>query len=267
MDLKWKIALGIIALLFISSSVFGWHLHTIYRGFVASTNKGEPTYSQTVRENFGKQIEQELAAKNVMLAIISRAGQPRNKLPEGIAFTHSAFWLKNTDGGYNVYNLYHGEQNRLISSLVTDTPADFLRLTQEPDVGILLPTSKVQVGLYDYIKSADYGAMHQVNYSLISNPLDTRYQNCNEFMLDTLVAFFWDMRVSSDVKSKLAKTLTPAEIKTSWLRRTIGPKVDERLIMDDHEGAILTTTRGTLSQFIASQDALAADYILELSED
>ena len=264
MSLKWKIAWAVLLIIFIGVSLFGWRLSTIYRGFVASTDSGEPTYSKPVREDFGRQITQNLKAKGVKIAIVSRAGQAREKLPEGILFTHSAFWVANDKGGYDVWNLYHGEDNRLISSLVIDTAADFLRLTQEPDVGILVPSLAAQDRIVAYLKSAKYGAVHQVNYSLISNPLDGRFQNCNEFMLDTLAALFWGTENSSEIKARLNAELTPAVIKTSWARRTIGPKVDERLIMDDQGDIILTATRATLSQFLDTQDALAEDYVLPL---
>lgn len=254
-----------LLILFIGVSLLGWRLSTVYRGFVASTDSGEPTYSQMTRESFGTQITQNLDAKGVKIAIISRAGQAREKLPDGILFTHSAFWVANDNGGYDVYNLYHGEKNRLISSLVTDTPADFLRLTQEPDVGILVPSLAAQDRITAYIKSPAYGAVHQVNYSLISNPLNARFQNCNEFMLDTLAALFWETENTAQIKARLSKELTPAVIQASWARRTIGPKVDERLIMDDQKNPIITATRATLSQFLDSQSALAEDYILPLT--
>ncbi len=260
-----KIAWAALLIIFISVSVFGWRLSTVYRGFVASTDSGEPTYSETVREDFGRQITQNLKDKVVKIAIVSRAGQAREKLPEGILFTHSAFWVANDTGGYDVWNLYHGEENRLISSLVVDSPADFLRLTQEPDVGILIPTLAAQDRIVTYLKSPKYGAVHQVKYSLISNPLDARFQNCNEFMLDTLAALFWETETTSEIKARLKTDLTPAVIKTSWARRTIGPKVDERLIMDDQDEIIITATRATLSGFLDSQSALAEDYILPLA--
>lgn len=267
MDIKLKVLLGILGAAFIASAVFGIHLHHVYRGFVASTTSGEPTYPLSVRQSFGEQITASLRANDARVAIVSRAGQKREKLPEGIAFTHSAFWALQDDGSYAVYNLYHGEENRLISSLVTDDPSAFLKLTQEPDAGILIPTLAAQDRLVEYITSARYGEMHQVNYSLISNPFDSRYQNCNEFMLDSLAAALWDMSATQAIKTRLRESLKPSEIKVSWLRRIIGPKVDERLIMSDHGNKVYTATRQTLGQFLESQDALALDYILPLAVD
>jgi len=75
---------------------------------------------------------------------------------------------------------------------VTDTSVDFLRLLQERDAGILIPTSAVQTQLYDMLENPKYAAVHQADYSLISNPLDLRWQNCNEFMLYAVAATIWD---------------------------------------------------------------------------
>ncbi len=256
--------------LFVFGSFFGWHIHTVYRMAVASSPIGEPLFERDLLEDYGKQIISHLTENNVQAAVISRAGQKRSKLPPGVEFTHSAFWVAETKNGrphYAVYNLYHGEDNRLISSLVKDDPADFLRLTREHDVGIIIPTEDAQSKLINYIRSPRYGEVHQVNYSLISNPFDPRLQNCNEFMLDSLAAMFWETPNSTDIKARYQNVLEPTELKASFVRRKIGPIVDERLIMNDHDDEIWTTTRQTLAQFLDSQGALEKAYVMDLNAD
>jgi len=265
MDLKWKILLGLLAVLFIASSVFGWHIHTVYRQVVASTNVGPALFKAETLDKYGNTITAELRQKNVKAAIISRSGQPRNKLPDGVMFTHSAFFLyQDETQDYAVYNLYHGEENRLVSSLVTDTPADFLRLLRERDAGFIIPDAATQEQLYNYITSPTYGAVHQVNYSLISNPYDPRLQNCNEFMLDTLAAMVWNTTDSLAIKVRFKDMLRPSELKASFIRRHIGPLVDERLVMNDHDEKIWTTTSQTLANFLKDENRLAAHYMLNL---
>jgi len=265
MDLKWKILLGLLAVLFIASSVFGWHIHTVYRQVVASTNVGPALFKAETLDKYGNTITAELRQKNVKAAIISRSGQPRNKLPDGVMFTHSAFFLyQDETQDYAVYNLYHGEENRLVSSLITDTPADFLRLLRERDAGFIIPDAATQEQLYNYITSPTYGAVHQVNYSLISNPYDPRLQNCNEFMLDTLAAMVWNTTDSLAIKVRFKDMLRPSELKASFIRRHIGPLVDERLVMNDHDEKIWTTTSQTLANFLKDENRLAAHYMLNL---
>lgn len=266
------IGLSVIALIvLIVSGAFAWQLRLVYHSWVASTSKGEPLFERALLEHYGDAIVKDLIEQDVKLAIISRSGQARDKLPPGVMYTHSAFWLRGTgpDGShvYRVYNLYHGEENRLISSLVVDDPADFLRLTREHDVGIIIPNRATQDALYTHIKSPAYSAVHQVNYSLISNPYDVRYQNCNEFMLDTMAAHFWNISDPQTIKQGYRGVLSPTELEASWVRRMFGPMIDERLIMDDHDDAILTTTRQTLSNFLQSENRLERAYVLDLESD
>src|SRR5689334_1944050 len=42
---------------------------------------------------FSKDVERDLAAKGARLAIVFRTGRPRSELPEGISYTHGAFWV------------------------------------------------------------------------------------------------------------------------------------------------------------------------------
>ena len=261
MRLKKIFLLGGLALI-LGLAVFGKYLDWEYRSLIASTAKGKPLFEREVLENYGAQIIANLHENNVDMAIVSRSGQPRAKLPKGISYTHSAFWVKNGNS-YDVYNLYHGEENRLVSSLVTDKAADFLRLTRERDVGILLPKPDVQRALAAYIKSDNYSRMHQVNYSLISNPYDTRYQNCNEFMLDMLAAFAWNEYDPDKIIARLKKSFQPTEIKAGFVRRHIAPFVDERLIMADQGKHIFTTTRLDLQEFLENEDMLDIAYVLK----
>ncbi len=266
MSLLTKCLLGVACLLFIAVFGFGWHIKTVYAGFVASTDSGDALFEQKILENYGNQILRELEAQDVKVAIVSRSGQKRDKLPKGVMFTHSAFFRRNSDGGYDVYNLYHGKDNRLVSSLVTDTPADFLRLLKEKDAGILLPTEQTQDALYDFLESPAYKAVHQPNYSLISNPLDLRWQNCNEFMLYAVAALFWDSTDRKLLREKLTNTIDPTLLPASIIRRHIGPKIDERLIMADHGKTIQTTTFGTLTQLFETEGRLQRRYILEFTD-
>ena len=266
LSLTAKLLTGGLILLLIAVFGYGWHIRTVYAGYVASTDSGDALFPQDVLENYGQQIQDELNRKDVKLAIISRAGQTRDKLPESVMFTHSAFFRRNDTDGYDVYNLYHGEENRLRSSLVTDTSADFLRLLQERDSGILIPDAATQDLLYDFLESPDYPAVHQPDYSLISNPLDLRWQNCNELMLYAIAAAIWDTTDRSALRDKLAETIAPTELKVSKIRRHFGPMIDERLILDDHGEKVLTTTFGTLTQLFEETGRLDESYVLAFED-
>ncbi len=245
---------------------YGWHLRTIYHGFHASTDSGNALFDRQTLEHYGQQLLIELKRKDVKLAIVSRAGQAREQLPIGVMFTHSAFFRRNERGNYDVYNLYHGNTNRLRSSLVIDKPADFLRLLKERDAGILIPNVETQNLLHDFLETSEYSAMHQPDYSLISNPFDLRWQNCNEFMLYAIAAAVWKMTDREKLLKTLKRKLEPTELKVSMVRRYYGPKVDERLILKDQGKKILTTTFSTLTQLLKKIDRLEESYVFSLIE-
>ena len=258
----------IVSLLSLLIAVFGygWHLRSVYQGFNASTDSGDALFARETLENYGQQILNDLKRKDVKFAIISRSGQERAKLPEGVMFTHSAFFRRNEAGEYDVYNLYHGEENRIRSSLVIDTSADFLRLLKERDAGILIPDAATQNLLHEFLENPEYGAMHNADYSLISNPFDLRWQNCNEFMLYVFAAAIWDTTDREVLRQKLQNTIVPTELKVSFIRRYYGPKVDERLILKDHGKKVFTTTFATLTQLLEQTGRLEESYVLKLKE-
>ena len=262
MSLTAKLSIGLALALLIAVFGFGWHLKGIYQGYVASTAKGDALYSAEVLRDFGQQITDELVTKDVDVAIISRAGQPRKNLPKGVAYTHSAFFVRQEDGSYAVWNLYHGEENRLKSRLETDTAADFLRLLREPDAGLIIPTRQAQKEMRAFIGSDDYTAMHTQDYSLISNPFDLRYQNCNEFMLYALGGMIWKTTDKTDVLSMLKHAIEPTKLDVSPVRRHFGPLIDERLILDDHGKTVQTTTSSDLAELLNTTGQLAESYRL-----
>ncbi|MCG8552310.1 MAG: hypothetical protein MI799_18055, partial [Desulfobacterales bacterium] len=56
----------------------------------SSQASGEIHFKPEKIIKFAKKVEKTLAQKGARAAIIARVGRPRNKLPEGIRFTHTA---------------------------------------------------------------------------------------------------------------------------------------------------------------------------------
>jgi hypothetical protein len=223
---------------------------------------------------FSKEIEQALAARGAVVAFVFRAGRPREDLPEGFGYTHGAFWVYQPallpDGrevkGYAVHNLYSGDGESLPetkSKLAQDFPFDFAAGSHEDDVAIIVPTREVQQRLYGVIASPAYGALHVEDYSLVSNPADARYQNCNEFLLDVLAAAVWETADYAQIKVNLAASFTPSRVKPGALKRLFAPLVDARLRTGDHDGPVETVTFESLAAFM--QDHGYADEVLRLA--
>ena len=69
--------------------------------------------------------------------------------------------------------------------------------------------------------SPDYQQLHVPAYSLVSNPLDIKYQNCNEFMLDVLAAAAWETTDMQQIKVNLQAHFKPTKVKTNLLERAL----------------------------------------------
>jgi hypothetical protein len=222
---------------------------------------------------FSKQVERDLAAKGARLAIVFRTGRARSELPDGISYTHGAFWVYSPieleDGrsisGYAVYNLYHGDGEKLAkdqSYLHQDFPIDFVASTAVDDVAVIIPSPEMQRRVLAIMDSPDYRKLHVPAYSMVSNPLDPKYQNCNEFMLDVLAAAAWETTDMKQIKANLRTHYKPTRVKTNLLERIFGPMTDVRLKTDDQKGSIVTATYESMSAFMKDNSLLQETYIL-----
>jgi hypothetical protein len=222
---------------------------------------------------FAKQIERDLGAKGARLAIVFRAGESRDDLREGIAYSHGAFWVYSPitldDGrkanGYAVYNLYRGDGKTLPtdkSYLHQDFPLDFIAPTGVGDVGIIIPSPEMQRRILEIMDSPTYRALHVEPYSVVSNPHNAKYQNCTEFMLDVLAAAVWETTDMAQIKANLAAHFKPTVVKTSVFERMFAPMADASIKTDDQKGEIVTTTYESLADFIKANGLSKDVYIL-----
>jgi hypothetical protein len=222
--------------------------------------------------SFSKQVERDLAAKGAHLAIVFRTGRARKDLPEGISYTHGAFWafqpIKLDDGreinGYAVYNLYAGDGKSVPkdkSYLHQDFPIDFVAGTAVDDVAVIIPSPEMQRRILEVMASPTYAKLHQPDYSLISNPLNLKYQNCNEFMLDIIAAAAWETSDIKQINVDLRAHFKPTVVKTGPLQRLFGPMVDSRLKTDDQKGKIVTATYESMAAFMKDNGLLQETYV------
>jgi len=229
--------------------------------------------SQDAAIAFSKQIEVELAQQGARVAIVFRTGRARDQLPEGISYTHGAFWvyqnIQTADGavipGYAVYNLYHGEgENRTRSYLAQDFPLDFVAGSAVDDVAVIVPTPEMQRRILGVMGSPTYTALHVPDYALVANPYDPRFQNCNEFMLDVIASAAWETTDYAQIKANLREHYRATRVRVSGLQRLVGPMMDERLRTSDHRrGRIETATYESMAAFMTQHGLARRTYVLQ----
>ena len=240
---------------------------------VAADSDQRPVDHFTITEaaDFSKQIEHALADRGAFIALVFSSGRDRARLPDGVRYTHGAFWVYgpietaegDTSFGYAVYNLYHDAQTVTRSYLAQDRPLDFTRGDVVGQVGIIIPSADMQARLLQLITSPTYEALHQPAYSLLSNPTDLRFQNCTEFMLDILSAAAWNRTDRTQIKINLDAWFQPTQISVPFWQRWTAGWFDRRIRFEDHNGPVEVATYESIADFMTRYGLAAETFELD----
>ncbi|MEY1556771.1 DUF2145 domain-containing protein [Yoonia sp. R2331] len=241
--------------------------------FPMATHAGSSNASQSVLPAadvaaFSDQVQQDLAARGVQVAIVARMGRDPDTLPDGITYTHLGFWVYSTistaDGstgtGYRVFNLYQRNGDRTTSDLVQDSPADFFAGAKRLDAGIIIPDPRLQRRLLSVIQSPTYAALHNPRYSVLANPANDQFQNCTEHTLNVLMAALYDTSNKARIKANIAAHFTAQPIEIDGLQRALAPTLSQALTTADHGEQVATATFGSVARFMAQHGLALQTY-------
>ncbi|MDP5085333.1 MAG: DUF2145 domain-containing protein [Yoonia sp.] len=238
-----------------------------------SSAAGNPVLPAEQVAAFANRVQQDLASRGANVAIVSRVGRDPSVLPDGINYTHVAFWvysrITQADGstgmGYRVYNLYQTEGDLTRSDLVQDTPADFFAGAHSLDAGVIIPDPRLQRKLLGVIASPTYAALHNPSYSVLANPSSGQFQNCTEHTLDVLMAALYDTSDRTQIKANIAAYFTPQTVRLNGLQRAFAPAASQALTTADHGSEVRTATFGSIARFMQSNDL--ADEVYRVMPD
>lgn len=244
---------------------------TVSPSWAGSQQGGEAHFPVEELAKFSKKIEYELANKGARVFIIGRIGRPQSELPANVSYTHIAFGVYSqiltNDGktihSYALYNLYQSEDKTDQSSLVTDFMVDYLAAIQQKKVGIIIPTAKLQRRLLNFINTPAYYDLHNSSYSVISNPNNSRYQNCTEYVLDIVNAAIYKTDDQQQLKRIATQHFQAQTLEISPLTLFFGELFTDEVKTDDHQGQIKTATFTTIANYL-QENGLAAE-ISEIS--
>jgi hypothetical protein len=246
-----------------------WITPTTFAGSGASK---EATLDPEEIIKFAKDVEKYAASKGARAFIISRLGTPKAELPKGINFTHTAVAVYSTiqlsDGktvqGYAIHNLYQDSEDSNASSIIIDYPVDFFWSAFELKAGIIIPTPELQQLLLDNIANSKHLSLHNPNYSLLSNPFNSKYQNCTEYILDVINASIYQTTDIQQLKKNTQAHFKPKRIKRS-LKLLLGRILKDDLTTKDHGRKIYTTTFSTIGNYL--QDNNLASSLIVFQKD
>ena len=217
---------------------------------------------------FANRVQQDLAARGANVAIVARVGRDPALLPDGINYTHVAFWvysrIKLADGstgtGYRMYILYQRNGELTRSDLLQDTPGDFFAGAHALDAGVIIPDPRLQQKLLAVITSPTYADLHNPSYSVLANPNSSHFQNCTEHTLDVLMAALYDTSDVRQIKANIAAHFAPQQVHLHGLQRLLAPAASQALPTADHGAKVRTTTFGAIARFMEDNDLSTLTY-------
>lgn len=219
---------------------------------------GAPVRSQKTIAAFTDSLQNQLARRGAHVAIVGRSGRAPESLPDGITYTHVAYWVYSTmtraDGstytGYRVYNLYQQGKDGRSSALIQDSPEDFFAAAYTLDAGVIVPDIRLQKKLLKTITSPTYHALHNDDYAVLANPMTTTFQNCTEHTLDVLMASLYNTDNTARIKANIAAYFDPQPVEVSGMKRLLAPAAAPALTTADHGAQVATATFGSLARFV-----------------
>jgi len=244
--LPW-VAITIVALI--------WNV-TAFAG--SSQSDGAAQFEPQAIASFAKKVERAAAKRGARVFLLSRVGRPSAELPPGLEYTHVGFGvysqITTDDGrtvpGYAMYNLYQRADQPDRSHIVVDFPADFFGAVYELKAAILIPKPELQRRLLKVIGSNTHKDLHNPRYSAISNPFNTKLQNCTEYLLDVIQAAIYETDDVAQIKKNSQTYFEPQEIHVNPFKLLLGTLFMPDISVSDHDGEIATATFTTVAKYL-----------------
>ncbi len=260
-----------LLLLLLPVVFLAWPENFVFAG--SSQASGEIHFKPEEIIKFSKKVEKTLAQKGARVAIIARVGRPRNKLPEGISFTHTAIavysQITTADGrkipGYAIYNLYQRAGEPDVSDLVQDFPVDFFAAVEVLEAGIIIPSPELQKRVLNVLASPTYKELHNPHYSVIANPFTLEFQNCTEHTLDVIMAAIYETGDIKAIKANEKEYFEPQPLNVNPVKLLLGSMFVADVATSDHPGSPVTSTFTAIGKFLTKYNA--ASEILTVTPD
>ena len=244
-----------------------------YAGSGDGNTDGVAKFGADAIRAFTLRLNDELDRRTVDVAILARAGRPREELPPGIAYTHVAFAVfepVRTGTGaiahtYTVYNLYQGDAGRSDRSyLAQDFTHDFLAGSLEPDIAVCVPVPDLQRRILAVLRSPAYAALHNPAYNLAANPAVDRFDNCVTHTLKICVAAIYGTADRTRIYGNIRAYFQPTAVHLGPLR-TLGSTFLTALSREDIDPAGLrTATYESLHAFLAANGLVQTAFTLRV---
>ncbi|KAF7764987.1 hypothetical protein PCIT_b1105 [Pseudoalteromonas citrea] len=236
-----------------------------------SEQQQAPQFDAATITAFAKSVKHYAAEQGARAFIIARLGQPKEKLPAGFHFTHTAIAIYsqieledgNKVNGYAIHNLYQKAGDANVSQLVTDYPVDFFWGAHALKAGIVIPTPVLQQKLIMAIHHGQNKTVHNPKYSLIANPFNNQYQNCTEHTLNVINAAIYQTDNMAKLKVNTTAYFKAQPVAVSRFKLALGNWFADGLSTDDHPEKVATASFTSIANYLKEYDLLDSAVIFE----
>jgi hypothetical protein len=175
---------------------------------------------------FAAVLREELAGDGDSVALVSRSGLDLSRF--GIRYSHASLAWRSEEGAWSARQLYYAcDESR--PRIFDQGLAGFAMGTDDPKVGYLsivrLPSESVLALRPALLDRPRVQNMLAAQYSANAYAYGTRYQNCNQWVMEMLAAGWGDLADGADLRERAQR----------WLREQhYAPEpvdVDSRLLM------------------------------------
>ena len=130
-------------------------------------------------------VREALDREGAQIALVARVGRDLSRY--GLRYSHVAFaWRGHPRGDWTMVEALN-QCGTATSALYDDGLANFfLDDMFAYQAKVVIPSSEVQHRIADALAAGRGGRLHEPRYNLVAYPFATRYQNSNQWLLETL---------------------------------------------------------------------------------
>lgn len=216
-------------------------------------------------------VRQALDEADAHVAIVARVGRDLSRY--GLRYSHVAFaWRDHPRGGWTMVEELNA-CGTATSALFDDGLGDFfLDDMFAYEAAIVVPSPAMQRRIGALLAARGGGPLHDAHYSLVAYPWSTRYQNSNQWVLETVAA-----SISGNVRDRThaqawlrANGFHPAVIRLSAAERLGAELTRANVAFDDHPldrrmaGAIDVVSADSVLDFVQRIDPAATKLVVSV---
>lgn len=236
-----------------------------------------PAATQAFRSGLDLAIKtrEALQRSGASVVLLARVGQDLSE--HGLRYSHMGIAAYDADAArWQVTHLLN-ECGTARSALYQEGLANFfMDDLHEFETLVIVPRNDVQLALTDALKSGLHVAMHDPAYSTIAYPYSTRYQNCNQWVLELVVGSAAQPGLRRDRRSA-QQWLTQSAYRPSVIRISAGERLGARLFstnvrFDDHPSNSVPAERyqvvsvESVVSFLRESGMTAGEQIVRLTQ-